>query len=412
MNGLKYSVIILNDTAHIDGGAARVALSSAIGLARRGHRVTLFTAVAPIELPGEQPPTLEVVCTGQCDILSDPSRVAAGLRGLWNRVGWRRLQEVVSAVTRERTVIHIHGWSKALSPSVLHLVGKAGLPAVATLHDYFLACPNGGFYNYQRQAHCKLSPLSLACVTEACDVRCYSHKFWRLCRLLIQRQVAHYPGAIRNFIVLSEYSRRLLEPYLSPAAKLFLLSNPVDVALQKSAIPPDDAPFVFAGRLSAEKGPELFAQAIARSGVSGVVIGDGPLRSLLQATWPQLNFTDWLGTEDVHRRLRQARALVFPSRCHEVQGLVVLEAAALGVASIVSDGSAARELVIDGVTGLWFKHGDVSDLSKKIEMLQNDLDLAFQLGNAAHSRFWADPPTLERHIDQLEAVYAELSEAQ
>jgi hypothetical protein len=42
-------LIVVNDHAHINGGAAKVAIDSAVGFARRGWRVTFFAAVGPVE---------------------------------------------------------------------------------------------------------------------------------------------------------------------------------------------------------------------------------------------------------------------------------------------------------------------------------------------------------------------------
>ena len=42
------TVVVLADFAFVNGGAGRIALDSAKGLARRGHDVILFTAVGPI----------------------------------------------------------------------------------------------------------------------------------------------------------------------------------------------------------------------------------------------------------------------------------------------------------------------------------------------------------------------------
>ena len=51
-------------------------------------------------------------------------------------------------------MVHFHGWTKALSTSTFRTVKSLGLPSIVTLHDYFAACPNGGFYDYQQNAIC------------------------------------------------------------------------------------------------------------------------------------------------------------------------------------------------------------------------------------------------------------------
>jgi glycosyltransferase involved in cell wall biosynthesis len=71
----------------------------------------------------------------------------------------------------------------------------------------------------------------------------------------------------------------------------------------------------------------------------------------------------------------------------------------------VSDSSVAREAVENNRTGLWFKAGDAEDLAEKLGALHRDPDLAARLGKAAYQQFWAQPPDLPSHLDQLERIY-------
>jgi glycosyltransferase involved in cell wall biosynthesis len=82
----------------------------------------------------------------------------------------------------------------------------------------------------------------------------------------------------------------------------------------------------------------------------------------------------------------------------------VLEAAAQGVPAIVPDTSAARDYVVDGETGFWFRGGDVDDLASKMAKL-SDPDIARNMGQAAYDRFWSNPSTLDDHAMRLEEVY-------
>jgi glycosyltransferase involved in cell wall biosynthesis len=94
-----------------------------------------------------------------------------------------------------------------------------------------------------------------------------------------------------------------------------------------------------------------------------------------------------------------------PSLWYEGQPLVVGEAAALGLPAIVPDRCAASDAIEDGVTGLLFRMGDADDLREKLVELSRNTQLAAGMGKAAFERYWSDPPTLESHIDDLEAVY-------
>jgi glycosyltransferase involved in cell wall biosynthesis len=159
------------------------------------------------------------------------------------------------------------------------------------------------------------------------------------------------------------------------------------------------------GRLSAEKGAAVMADACSISQAHCVFVGDGPERAALKRSGLAPVVTGWVAAEQVSVWLRKSRALVFPSLCYETQGLVVLEAAAQGVPALVSDRCAAQDLVKDGVTGLVFRHGSATDLASKMKLLMDDPDLAARLGRSAYEQFWHAPPTLAAHALQLEALY-------
>jgi glycosyltransferase involved in cell wall biosynthesis len=107
--------------------------------------------------------------------------------------------------------------------------------------------------------------------------------------------------------------------------------------------------------------------------------------------------------------MRAARALVFPSLWYEGQPLTVLEAKAMGTPIVVSDICAGREEVEDGASGLWFESGDAESLAAALSKLKDDA-LIERLSNGAYDAFWRDPPTLDRHVERILAVYAAMKE--
>ncbi|HZP58785.1 MAG TPA: glycosyltransferase, partial [Opitutaceae bacterium] len=136
------NIVILNDAAHVRGGADRVAFDSARGLAARGHKVILFTAFGPVSPALSSLARLTVVCLGGTWLRQERGLRAAG-QGIWNRSAANRLREILAALDPKETVVHSHLYSSALSASVLDASLTAGFPTVLTLHDYFITCPNG-----------------------------------------------------------------------------------------------------------------------------------------------------------------------------------------------------------------------------------------------------------------------------
>ncbi|HEY7533663.1 MAG TPA: glycosyltransferase, partial [Nitrospiraceae bacterium] len=129
------NVVVVSDFAHVEGGNSAVALSSAIGLADAGHRVTLMSAVPPID-PAVQQSSVRIVCTGQQAIADDSQRIRALIQGLWNRKASRSMDSILRELDARQTVVHLHGWTKALSASVIRAALSRKFKVVCTLHDY------------------------------------------------------------------------------------------------------------------------------------------------------------------------------------------------------------------------------------------------------------------------------------
>ena len=401
---IRVNIIVLNDTCEIDGGAARIAIEDAKQMASRGHRVIFFSA-------GGRPPTaddglIEWISLGQANILQERRRWLATLRGLWNfRASWA-LDRLLASLPAVSTVIHLHSWSKALSGSVLSSARRRGVPVVCTLHDYFVACPNGGLYDYPTQRVCGLPPMSLQCASRNCDSRAYTHKVWRILRQLAWRHLAKIPRDFAAMIAVSAFSEAKLRPLLLNPA-LTRVDNLPRLDQQRTITLEKRYGMVFAGRVASEKGVEVYLEACQRAGLQAEVWGDGPILAQLKLRWPQAHFSGWLNQAELQSRLRSALVLVVPSRWYETYGMVVAEAAAAGVAVVVSDNGAAADLVEHEVTGLRFRSADVVDLAAKLSFLHKQPEFALQMGMTAHRRFWDNYESRrEQRAAAIEAVYA------
>lgn len=404
--GKKLNIIIVNDYQDVNGGASKIAVAEAVGLAEKGHTVSFFCAVAGVstELPAAG---VKVICLHQHDILHDENRCRAVSQGLWNWKAAREFDKLLGDCDRSNTLIHLHSWTKALSSSIVRKAITRGFSVVCTMHDYFLACPNGGFFHYGKSEICPLKALSAKCLLTDCDNRSYMQKCWRIARQVVQKQFGMLPAGINNFIAVSRFSREIVQPYLTDTANIWLVDNPI--AMEK--FPPvniaNNEQFIYIGRISAEKGCLLFAAAVNQLAAPACFIGDGELRKRVLQIAPGSTVTGWLQHDQLFAAMQTARALVFPSQLYETQGLVVREAMARGIPVIVADTSAASEMVEDGVTGSCFKGGDLCDLVKVMKKMSVP-GVAEKMGQAAYDSYWAAPFSLERHVGQLEACYGDI----
>lgn len=399
------TVVVLNDYCHVQGGASRVAVDEAVALASQGLDVIFLGAVAPVCDELREAP-LRVICLEQPELLNVGKNPGVMLQGLWNTTARQRMAELLRGLDPRTTIVHLHGYTKALTTSPVRAATDMGFAVVCTLHDFYTACPNGAFFDFQQRQACPKRGLSLDCITTNCDKRHFVHKSYRVLRSIAQRALGHLPSAVKHYVTLSEQSVQLLRAYLPADAQFYPLENinevpqapPVAVAANKA--------IVAVGRLDVEKGVETLLAASRLAGVPVTFVGDGPLRPQVDAT-PQCRATGWVKAAQVMAALEEARCLVFPSLWYETYGLVVTEAAARGVPAIVSSISAASERVTDGVEGWHFPAGDADALAKLLRQAMDNTAVQ-RAGQAAYDRFWRDPPTRERHSQGLLKIYREI----
>ena len=122
----------------------------------------------------------------------------------------------------------------------------------------------------------------------------------------------------------------------------------------------------FIGALREYKSPETFVELAKHfPHVEFLVVGDGPLRKMLEEKAPaNVRFLGY--RSDVNRILSESLILVLPSR-REGFGLVILEANSLGVPAVGRRIGGIPELIREGKNGMTFESFD--ELVKAVEKL-------------------------------------------
>lgn len=401
------NLIVINDHGYISGGASQVAISSLNEIAKRGLNVTFISSVSPVDRTINSG-IINVINFDKFELNTNINIIFKILSGIWNYNIKRKIRLILKSYDTNDTVIHIHGWNKSLTSSILNEIDNRGFKFVITLHDYFTVCPNGALYNYNTHKHCQLKPMSLSCLFSNCDSRNYAIKLWRYVRHFIQYTFTVIPKKKNNYITVSDYSEKIMRKFLFPSSNILRINNPISIPKLPYSSKKQSLAFCFMGRLSPEKGGLLFAQAAANLKVPAIFIGNGAESDLIASICPQANMLGWQSREKIIELIPNCLALVYPTLVHETQGIAVLEAAALGVASIVSDECAASDLVIHGVTGLLFKRGDISSLEYYIKMLYQEPELAKKLGKNAYDMYWKNANSLEVHVDNLITCYKQI----
>lgn len=142
------------------------------------------------------------------------------------------------------------------------------------------------------------------------------------------------------------------------------------------------------GRLVGQKGIDVLLNALARPGLERVeldLVGDGEWRSDLEAQAVRLGlaarvrFRGWLDRSDLATVYREADLFVLASR-DEGMPNVVLEAMASGLPVVSTTVPGARDLVVEGETGLLVPPEDPTALADALRRLVADADTRVWFG--------------------------------
>jgi glycosyltransferase involved in cell wall biosynthesis len=327
------------------------------------------------------------------DIAGWPARKRALVpaRVVWSRDGVRSVGAAIEA--HRPDVVHVHNTFPLLSPAVFRAARSAGVPVVATLHNFRPLCPAATFFRDGRICEDCLGRVPVPAVRH----RCYRSSALATAPIAVSDAlhavIGTWSGSVETFITPSAFVRsKYIEAGWAPE-KLVVKPN---ATLDRDVAPrsgPGDG-FVYLGRLVEEKGLDMlldaWGTAFADGGERLTIVGSGDIGDRLRRRSARLrgvSFTGLLSRGDALDVLRRARALVVPSVWYEVFGLVVLEAYALHVPVVAPRLGGLPELVRHGRSGLTYAPDSSDGLAAALQRLARSPGLASALGHGARELF-------------------------
>lgn len=302
--------------------------------------------------------------------------------------------ELAARLRAERPdVVHVHNVFPLLSPAVLAACADAGVPAVATLHNYTQVCPLG---TLQRDGRPCTECVGSAAPLPAVRHGCYRGSRLATVPLAVSMSVnrRRWWSGVERFLCISAAQRDVLVRAGMPAERLVVKHNFVP--------DPDDRRsgagehVLYLGRLAEAKGVRLLMTAwdeLAAAGGVGVplvIAGTGPLEQEMTA-WAagrdDVRYAGLYDTAECRKAIARSVAVVAPSTWLEAFGLVVVEAMAAGVPVVAAGHGAFVELVEDGVTGLLHRPGESGSLASCIRRIAAGPDRNREMGRAARRRY-------------------------
>ena len=303
-----------------------------------------------------------IACRGQID-----TRVPARIRELADRTGAQ--------------LVHAHGY-KADVYGWLAL-RKSGLPLVSTCHTWYD------------------NNLALS-VYGAFD----------------RRVLRHFDGVVA---VSEEVRKRLLDSGVAER-KIRIIQNGIDLRAFDAAQPslpcsevPGTLTVGLVGRLSSEKGIDLFLEAAAQAhrsfpAAQFFVVGDGPDRAQLQALIDRAGldpYVSLLGRRDDMPGVYASLDVLVSSSRQEGLPIALLEGMASRLPVVATAVGAVPTVIRDGLTGVLVQPGDAPVLAAAIADMLADASKRERLGSAARQLI-ADEFSADRMAEDYLRLYSDV----
>jgi glycosyltransferase involved in cell wall biosynthesis len=312
-------------------------------------------------------------------------------------------------------VAHIHNIYHQISPSILPVLKRRGLPVVMTVHDLKLLCPN-----YKMRTH--------GAICERCKPRRFYQAVLHRCvkdsvlasalcaaESYLHRYSGVYETNVDKFITPSRFYQKKLVEWGMPEKKVAFIPNFTRLNRFVPEYGGEDY-FVYFGRLAEEKGLLTLLEAMRRIRRGTLlIVGAGPLSAVLQDAITEyrlqnVRLTGFKWNEELASLIRKARFTVVPSEWYENCSMALIESYAWGKPVVGANIGGISEMIEEAKTGLLFEPFSVEDLAEKIDYLLAHDDVAVRMGKNARAKAEKEYGP-ERHYAELLRSYSEFTGA-
>ena len=190
-----------------------------------------------------------------------------------------------------------------------------------------------------------------------------------------------------------------------PSDKLRFIANGVDTEIFRPSAKSDylhsivniapDTPLIgYIGRLSSEKGPEVFIEVAGKvhkkqANCHFVLVGEGPMREKLERDIDNLGLRDRIhlaGLQSDMSRVYPSLDLAVSTSYSEGMPLALIEAMASGIPVVATNVGGVSDIVEVGCTGFLHSVGDLDGLANSIATLMFDESMRKAMGKSACKR--------------------------
>lgn len=302
-------------------------------------------------------------------------------------------------------VVHCQNLFPLLGAAAIRALEEAGVPYVRHIRNYRLRCLSADLRREGRPCQdCRSAAAGVPGVLHRCYKSSHVASAGAAVYANLERHASRrYPPDA--YILVSTSMIAKLSTVLDLRAKIHVKPNSVPV----DACHPGGEQFLFAGRLTDEKGWPLIAE-LARElpGQRFVIVGDGPGAARLASLIDSIANLEWvreMENDQLRRAMAKSRAVLVPSTWEEPFGRVAAESLGVGTPCLVSARGGLPDIVSELPPHLVVADGSSSTWVAAIECISKMSSNDYQTLRRRCHGVAADTFSSEATTAQLVAIY-------
>lgn len=320
------------------------------------------------------------------DVISDSfwKKVQAFFSGMYNPGAVRELKGILDDFQPD--IVQVQNLYPFISPGIIRIIKRRGIPLVMRCPNYRLFCPNG-LHLDRKGAICEKclgGSRELNCIAKNCEDNLPKSIGYAL-RNFLARTVWGVTKTMDAYIVQTAFQRQKFIDNGISSKKLFIVAGltPMDYGQDEFQAPKYVS---FIGRVSREKGILEFLEAARLlPQIPFAVAGSIPKSNLhlISGSPENVEWKGYLSGKELDKTFGESKMVVVPSKWYEGFPNVITRAMKHARPIITSNLGAMSAIIDHGESGLLVEPGDSIGLAKAIRELYDNTEKCEALGRMA-----------------------------